>query len=565
MNLRRKTMLAMTITPIIIIVIMLAGAKLILLDSFTTMEMQVAESNVKRGLSALANMLSELDSTVRDWAAWDDTYIFIQDANEKYKESNLVDETFANLEVNMMIFINSQGQIVYSKAFNLTNSSEIPVPQDFLNLLSTNGLLWNHTDPENGITGIVHLQEMPLLIASHPIVTSQRDGPIRGALIIGRFLDSRAVEELAESVLLPLSITSFNNSENRIDFQSLHSSSFFEDVPIYTIPISNDYMGGYAVIKDAYGNFVLTMRVDTPRDFYKQALNSLFFFVIFVAISIIIIVIIATLLIERGVLTRIERLVVGVKKMGSSRNLSESLSWDSGDEISLLADAIDNTMNERNKAIRELAAMVGHDLRNPLTGISSAAQYLKKKYGSLMDEKGQEMLEVIEKDVQYSNKIINDLLEYSTAIRLDLRETTPKSLVTEALSHVAIPKNIQLIDSTQETLKINVDVDKMKRVFINLIKNAIDAMPKGGQLAINSENVNGNVKFVFADTGMGISEKHLKRIFEPLFTTKARGMGLGLSICKRIVEAHGGTISVESVQNKGTTFTITLPIEPKLE
>ncbi|MEM3356911.1 MAG: CHASE4 domain-containing protein, partial [Candidatus Bathyarchaeia archaeon] len=132
MNLRRKTMLAMTITPIIIIVIMLAGAKLILLDSFTTMEMQVAESNVKRGLSALANMLSELDSTVRDWAAWDDTYIFIQDANEKYKESNLVDETFANLEVNMMIFINSQGQIVYSKAFNLTNSSEIPVPQDFL-------------------------------------------------------------------------------------------------------------------------------------------------------------------------------------------------------------------------------------------------------------------------------------------------------------------------------------------------------------------------------------------------------------------------------------------------
>ncbi|MGB9925293.1 MAG: ATP-binding protein [Candidatus Bathyarchaeales archaeon] len=362
-----------------------------------------------------------------------------------------------------------------------------------------------------------------------------------------------------------MSITSFNNAESRIDFQSLHSSSFFEDVPIYTIPISNDYMGGYAVIKDAYGNFVLTMRVDTPRDFYKQALNSLFFFVIFVAISIIIIVIIATLLIERVVLTRIERLAAGVKKMGASRNLSEHLSLEGRDEISLLADAIDNTMNERSRAIRELAAMVGHDLRNPLTGISSAAQYLKKKYGSLIDERGQEMLEVIEKDVQYSNKIINDLLEYSTTIRLDLRETTPKSLVTEALSRIAIPKNIQLIDSTQDTLKIKVDVDKMKRVFINLIKNAVEAMPKGGQLTITSEKVNGNVKFVFADTGMGISEKHLKRIFEPLFTTKARGMGLGLSICKRIVEAHGGKISVESVQNKGTTFTITLPIEPKLD
>lgn len=558
-------MLAMTVTPIIIIMVMFVGAKLILLDNFEAMEEQLAASNVKRGLSALASLLSELDNTVRDWAAWDDTYAFIQDPNEKYKESNLVNETFANLEINLIIFINSNGQIVYGTAFNLSALSEMSIPQEFLNLLSANGFLWNHTDIESSITGIVHLKEAPLLIASHPIITSQREGPIRGALIIGRFLDSEAIKELADSVLLPLSITPFNTSTTKIDFQSLHSSSFFEDVPIFTQPINADYMGGYAIIKDAYGNFALTMRVDTPRVFYKQALNSTIFFVAFLASSIIIIAIIATLLIERGFLCRIERLADSIKQLGKNENLSTHLSLEGKDELSLLADAIDNTMNERNKAIRELAAMVGHDLRNPLTGISSAAQYLKKKYGSLIDEKGQEMLEVIEKDVQYSNKIINDLLEYSTTIRLDLRGTTPKSLVTEALSHIAIPKNIQLIDSTQDSLKIKVDVDKMKRVFINLIKNAVDAMPKGGQLAITSENVNGKVKFVFADTGIGISEKHLGRIFEPLFTTKARGMGLGLSICKRIVEAHGGTIFVESELNKGTTFTIILPIEPKLD
>ncbi|MCW4007230.1 MAG: ATP-binding protein [Candidatus Bathyarchaeota archaeon] len=565
MNLRRKTMFAMTITPIIFIVVMLVGAKLILLDNFEAMEKQLAASNVKRGLSALANRLSKLDNTVRDWAAWDDTYVFIQDANEKYKESNLVDETFVNLEVNLMIFINSNGQIVYGKAFNLSASSEMPVPQEFLNLLSVNGFLWNHTDTESSITGIVHLKEAPLLIASHPIVTSQREGPIRGGLIIGRFLDAEAIKELADLVLLPLSITSFNTSTTKIDFQSLHSTLFFEDVPVFAQPINTDYMGGYAVIKDAYGNFALTMRVDTPRDFYKQALNSTLFFVAFLSSSIIFIAVIATLIIERGFLSRIERLVASIKQLGKSEHLSEHLSWNGKDELSLLAEAIDNTMNERIKAIRTLAAMVGHDLRNPLTGISGAAQYLKRKYGSLMDEKGHEMLEVIEKDVQYSNKIINDLLEYSTTIRLDLRETTPKSLVTEALSHIAFPKNIKLIDSTQAALKIKVDVDKMKRVFINLIRNAVDAMPNGGKLTITSEESNGEVKFVFADTGMGISEEHLNRIFEPLFTTKARGMGLGLSICKRIVEAHGGTISVESELNKGTIFTITLPIEPKMD
>ena len=233
--------------------------------------------------------------------------------------------------------------------------------------------------------------------------------------------------------------------------------------------------------------------------------------------------------------------------------------------MSLLAGTIDGMMEERVNAIGELAGMIGHDLRNPLTGISSATYYLKRKYGSLMDEKGRAMIEVIEKDVNYSNKIINDLLEYSRPIQMDLKKTSPKSAVDAAVSHVDFPQNIQLIDLTKSTPAIKIDVDKMKRVFINLIKNAIDAMPKGGKLTVTSEKVNGAVTFSFADTGTGISEENLKNLFGPLFTTKAKGMGLGLAICKRIVKAHGGKIVVESVVDKGTTFTITLPIKPKLK
>jgi signal transduction histidine kinase len=274
---------------------------------------------------------------------------------------------------------------------------------------------------------------------------------------------------------------------------------------------------------------------------------------------------VAILIVERGVLSRIERLAISIKKMGKSKNLSERLSWNSKDELSLLAETIDGMMEERVNTIEELAAMIGHDLRNPLTGITSAMYYLRKKYGALMDEKGRGMLEVIEKDIDYSNKIINDLLEYSKAIKLDLKETNPKSAVTEALSHVDFPKNIQLIDLTENTPTIKVDVDRMKRVFINLIKNAVDAMPDGGKLTITSEKANDKVKIAFADTGIGISEENLKKLFGPLFTTKAKGMGLGLAICKRVVDAHGGTISVESVVSKGTVFTIIIPIEPKLE
>jgi len=565
MNLRRKTVLTMTVTPIIMILVMYIGAQFILLDNYAALEKQRAEVNVKRGLSALSNVLSELESTVSDWAAWDDTYTFIQDANEDYIESNLVDNTFVNLELNILLFINSEGNIVYGKAFNLNAMHETPVSQELLNLLSANDSLWRHSDKESSLTGIVPLQESPLLIASQPILTSQNEGPIQGALIMGHYLDSEETEALTETVYLPLIVTPFDESEAHIDFQALYSSSFFGDVPIFTRPLDADFMAGYALVKDVYGNTSFILRVDTPQDFYKQGVASVTFFVLALSSSSIILGLVTVLLMERGVLSRIERLVIGVKNMGKSKNLSERLSWSSKDELSLLAGTIDGMMEERVNTIGELAAMIGHDLRNPLTGISSATYYLKRKYGSLMDKNGREMLDVIEKDVNYSNKIVSDLLEYSRPIQLDLQEMNPKSAVADALSHVDFPKNIQLIDLAKSTPAIKIDADKMKRVFINLIKNAVDAMPNGGKLTISSEKTNGNVKITFADTGTGISEENLKKLFGPLFTTKAKGMGLGLAICKRIVEAHGGRISVESVVDKGTTFTITIPVEPKLE
>ena len=565
MNLRRKTFLILAVVLIVMTLVLSIGARFILLNNYEALEKQRAEVNVKRCLSALSNELSDLDSTATDWAAWNDTYTFIQDANDNYAESNLVDDTFANLRLNIMLFINSTGNVVYGKAFNLQNMTETPVPQDLLELLSANAFLWYHPDTESSLTGMVPLQEAPLLIASKPILTSQSEGPIRGALIIGRYLNSEEIENLEKTTYLPIVITPFNESETQIDFQSLYSSPPFENTPIFTRQLNADTLSGCALIKDVYGEFSFMLRVDMYEDIYEQGVISVAFFILALLGSGVLLGLVAILIVERGILSRIERLAISIKKMGKSKNLSERLSWNSTDELSLLAETIDGMMEERVNTIEELAAMVGHDLRNPLTGILSATYYLRKKYGALMDEKGRDMLEVIGKNIDYSNKIINDLLEYSKAMKLDLKETNPKSAVTEALSHVDFPKNVQLIDLTENTPTIKIDVDRMKRAFINLIKNAVDAMPDGGKLTITSEKANGKVKIAFADTGMGISEENLKKLFGPLFTTKAKGMGLGLAICKRVVEAHGGTISVESVVGKGTVFTIIIPIEPKLE
>ncbi|MCX8177964.1 MAG: GAF domain-containing protein [Candidatus Bathyarchaeota archaeon] len=218
---------------------------------------------------------------------------------------------------------------------------------------------------------------------------------------------------------------------------------------------------------------------------------------------------------------------------------------------------------QRMAVIGELAGMVGHDLRNPLTGMATAAYYLKKRLANVADSKIMEMIQIIEKNIAYSNKIINDLLEYSREIKLDLSQTTPKALIDDALSTVEIPAGIQLVNRTSEEPRFIVDFDKMKRVFINLIKNAIDAMPNGGTLTVKSSVKEDMVVFKVSDTGVGMSEEVMKRLWTPLFTTKAKGMGFGLAICKRFIEAHGGTVSVKSALGKGTTFTVILPIQPK--
>ncbi len=216
---------------------------------------------------------------------------------------------------------------------------------------------------------------------------------------------------------------------------------------------------------------------------------------------------------------------------------------------------------ERLAAIGELAGMVGHDLRNPLTGIKNAAYYLKKKGDACTETNKTAMLEVIDSAIEHANSIINDLLDYSREIHLELEESTPCLLLAEALRFVKFPQKIKLVDSTCDEPKIMVDSSKIIRIFVNLIKNAIDAMPNGGTLTVRSARKTDCVEIAFIDTGIGIPEEVRAKLFTPLVTTKAQGMGFGLAICKRVIEAHGGTITVQSALGKGTAFAVTLPVE----
>jgi two-component system NtrC family sensor kinase len=217
--------------------------------------------------------------------------------------------------------------------------------------------------------------------------------------------------------------------------------------------------------------------------------------------------------------------------------------------------------SERLAAIGELAGIVGHDLHNPLTDISNAANLLREKSGTISKMQFEEAFETIEKCIFHSNKIINDLFDYSKEIYLKTQESSPRTLVLDALDFIHVPENVKIINNVPEIPIIKVDSERVTRVFINLIRNGIEAITKEGSITINCKNTQENIEISFTDTGSGITSDLLPKIFSPIVTNKAHGVGFGLAICKRIIDAHAGTFSIDTVEGKGTTFTVSLPIK----
>ena len=220
---------------------------------------------------------------------------------------------------------------------------------------------------------------------------------------------------------------------------------------------------------------------------------------------------------------------------------------------------------ERLAAIGQLAGGVGHELRNPLGAIKNAVYYVRGKLAASelakQEPRVMEFLDIVDDEINASNKIINDLLGFSRVGKPAVIPTTLGKVIKDTLARVAIPENIELKeDPGSDGREIAVDPGQIQQVLINVITNAVQAMPEGGELTVGTREKNGFQEIAITDTGSGIADEVKGKIFEPLFTTRAKGIGLGLAVSKSIIDRHGGQIEVKSAAGKGTTFTIKLPL-----
>ena len=203
----------------------------------------------------------------------------------------------------------------------------------------------------------------------------------------------------------------------------------------------------------------------------------------------------------------------------------------------------------------KVAAMLGHDLRGPLQTIKSAIYLLKKK-----SEAPEEVLTIANDAVDRAVNMLEEIRNRTRDSPPQIVTTDLTTLVKTAVEEAPIPSFIDLTCELGEGLDaVSLDPMKIRRVLDNLLANALDAMPQGGRLEISAEVEEESALIKVSDSGVGIPEEEMRNLFKPFCTTKPKGMGLGLVYCKRAVEAHGGTITVESEVGEGTTFTIKLP------
>ena len=225
---------------------------------------------------------------------------------------------------------------------------------------------------------------------------------------------------------------------------------------------------------------------------------------------------------------------------------------------------------ERVAAIEEMARVVSYDLQNSLRIIMRSVSLAREKMDSVprpirsyVKKAGAwEIVGNIEEQVDYMNKIVSDLHDYTRPLEPKLVKTEFRQLIENTLSTAKVPETVQVSTTIEDGFpKLMLDAKMMQQVFADLITNAIEAMPKGGKIVIEASKKE-NVAYIrMRDTGVGIPKDILNKIFLPLFSTKPGGTGFGLPVCKRLVEIHGGSIVANSAPDKGSTFTVKLPLK----
>jgi signal transduction histidine kinase len=538
----------------------------IILESFVRLEKRDMVVDLNRAISFLESNIDALDLINADWAAWDDTYEFINEINTAYIKSNLVEGTFTNLGLNLMAFINPAGEVTYGNGFDLVGEEKTSLPEGFVEYIAKNPSLVKFSDSEGAKRGIIVLPRHVMMISSLPILTSMDEGPIRGALVMGRYLDTKEVHRYSRILHLNMSV---------VDTQGLPEITHLmvdaaNDLVVRTW--DNEKIIGYGLIRDVFNAPAVALKIVKERDVYGIGVAALKNIAVWMTIFGILFLVLMIMLLDKLVLVRIRNLNSGVSRIITAKDNSERLDVKGKDELAEFAHSINGMLTtiekdtvklknlsnrlinfqemERQRISDELHDQLGQDMTVLKFGIRNAMKRIPDDDTLNIRQPIEEILPLVDMIIENIRSLARDL---SPAI---LRELGLESALNRLVENFARFGEYEC-SLDMEHIDGLIPADKhilLYRIFQELLTN-IAKHANASRVDISARREDGHVRISVSDNGGGFD------VSATLQAPVGHNPGLGLTIIEQRVDLLGGTVEIQSIENRGTTTFITIPIE----
>jgi adenylate cyclase len=390
MSLRRKTLLPIALSLAGLIAVLGASLSAILLGAFAKLEESNARQNVRRTVKELHEEIDNLDRTVNDWAAWDDTYAFMQGKKTDYIQANLSGNAYTNLKINLLLMLDPQGDRVFAAHFDLAKEQSVPFTETLYRQLTSTPLFASLKRSEN-VKGFLLLPDKILFVAAQPILTTSETGPALGKLMMGRELNASELNALEQRTELKIKLYRLNDPQLSPPLTAIASELEQSQSSIFARPLSESVMVGYTLLKDISNQPALLLRVDLSREIHQQGqlvLLSLILSLLAVGIAF---GALALWLLEKIIISRLANLSADVQQIGTNIGTTNDLSLRvkalGKDELSSLADTI-NWMLDRLEIAAEKLVLEQEKSERLLLNILPAAiaQRLKQDHSPIAEQ-----------------------------------------------------------------------------------------------------------------------------------------------------------------------------------
>ena len=571
-------------------------------SEYSRVELEFVEKDLERVKLAIESKESSLAKQTDEWAKWDDTYQFMVDGSQEYKDKNLSFESLSALDIRYIVYFQLNRKVFDGWQVDAETTLLQQLVNDEIVVFEGTQAIQTIDGGKGYSSGLLRIKDRIILFAATEIQDNTMQSPARGILLRGADFFPKIRDELSLQTRLNLEAYPVGDTELPADVRTATAELISSGKSRIVIPRGDNLLESYLLLSDVSGRPGLIFKVRSERPIFAQSQKAKKSIVTILVAAGFIAVFLLYIVINRSLVSRVESISSQMNSIRSSDQIGAHIDLPGTDELSTLSDDINNmlaslesshkeTVLAKNDAERANAAKsmfiarVSHELRTPVGGIVGINRIIKKQEG--LSRSIIELVDMGDRTAHGLLSIIDEILDFAKAesgeltfekIPFDLRQSVRETMqaIAGRLEGKYKPEDserVQLICSISPTVPAEIvgDPTKLKQILTNLLGNAVK-FTQAGYISLNIEaeqfaNSQFMLRFEIADTGVGIPEEKLGAVFEPFkqadasVTRKYQGTGLGLSIVKQFADGLGGTVSVSSKKGAGTVFTVVIPFE----